>query len=324
MIERAPNIYQLDIPLRNNPLKSLNCYLIVGVESLIIDTGFHTAEGEALIREAMAALGMEPSHTRLFLTHLHSDHTGLADRLAKTGVRVSMGPVDLALLRSSLDPSGDFWQEVLAISIEQGLSADHLALSDHPGFRYRPLALPEVAISRPGDRFLVGDYLFEVIDLPGHTPGLQALYEPKHGLLFSSDHILEQITPNITYWGERFGDSLGQYLGSLDQVLAMTVTRVFSSHRSLPTDHRARIDQIKRHHELRLQECRAILQGGPASVREVTRKLSWDIRATSWEDFPASQKWFAAGEAQAHLVHLVARGELTSEKQGEELIYRLK
>ena len=42
--EIYPNIYQLEIPLRNNPLKALNCFIIKGEKSLVIDTGFDTEE----------------------------------------------------------------------------------------------------------------------------------------------------------------------------------------------------------------------------------------------------------------------------------------
>lgn len=323
MIELAPGIYKLDLPLRNNPLKSLNCFFVTGEDSLIIDTGFNTEEGEALIREAMKTLGMVPEKTSLFLTHLHSDHTGLAARLGEWGIKIFMGETDHGLLQDSLDPNGSYWSQEIENANRQDLSQEKLRLSDHPGYKYRPLALPDIKTTQEGDVFLVGDYALQVIDLPGHTPGLQALYEPEHGFLFSGDHILERITPNITYWGAFFEDSLKQYLKSLDKVLGLSVTRVFSSHRELPTDHRARIEQIRQHHDDRLQECREILQAGPASVRDVTRQLHWDIRAKTWEDFPASQKWFAAGEAQAHLIHLRDLGEVIEEEHEGIVYYRL-
>lgn len=36
--------------------------------------------------------------------------------------------------------------------------------------------------------------------------------------------------------------------------------------------------------------------------------MTWDIRADSWADFPLNQKWFATGEALAHLEYLVEEG----------------
>jgi len=37
--------------------------------------------------------------------------------------------------------------------------------------------------------------------------------------------------------------------------------------------------------------------------------MTWDL-AGSWEEFPLSQKWFATGEAIAHLLCLYNRNQL--------------
>ena len=36
--------------------------------------------------------------------------------------------------------------------------------------------------------------------------------------------------------------------------------------------------------------------------------MSWDIVSDSWDLFPVSQKWFATGEAIAHLKYLKEKG----------------
>lgn len=38
--------------------------------------------------------------------------------------------------------------------------------------------------------------------------------------------------------------------------------------------------------------------------------MRWRIRAASWEEFPAAQKWFAVGECMAHTDYLEKRGYL--------------
>jgi hypothetical protein len=43
--------------------------------------------------------------------------------------------------------------------------------------------------------------------------------------------------------------------------------------------------------------------------------MTWDIVARTWEDFPVVQKWFAVGEAAAHLRYLERRGEVVSEER---------
>lgn len=319
--ELYPGIFLIEIPLRNNPLKALNCYLLKGEESLIIDTGFDTQENRSLLFEALEDLDIDPKKTRLFLTHLHSDHTGLAAYLAREGVRVYMGEIDGDFLKNSLEEDSPHWVHIKELALAQGLEEDNLDIKRHPGFRFRPKEVPPLINTVAGDTFIVGDYTLEVLDLPGHTPGLQALYEKERGFLFSGDHLLESITPNITFWGEDYGDSLGIYLKNLDKLTQMPITQVFSSHRQLPKDHLSRIRELKDHHQERLDEIRKILKdSGPSRVRDVTKKMSWDIRAKDWEDFPSPQKWFAAGEAHAHLRHLRELGQVKEENK-EGIIY---
>lgn len=323
--EIYPNIYQLEIPLRNNPLKALNCFIIKDEKSLVIDTGFDTEENRQILFDALQELSIDPKKTSLFLTHLHSDHTGLASYLAEEGVKVFMGPIDGQILKESAYETSPHWMRIVALSQKQGLQEDKLNIQDHPGFRFRPKSVPELHLTKEGDIFTIGGYHLEVIDLHGHTPGLQALYEREKGLLFSGDHLLMTITPNITYWGEETGDSLGIYLKNLDVVEKMDLRQIFSSHRQLPTNFRERIQELKDHHEHRLAESLDILKRrGPSTVRDVTKELSWDIRAKDWDDFPSSQKWFAAGEAHAHLRHLQELDKVSCEEKDGILFFSLK
>ena len=47
------------------------------------------------------------------------------------------------------------------------------------------------------------------------------------------DHILGDITPNITFWDFAVGDSLGTYFKSLELVETLPIRYLFSAHRSL-------------------------------------------------------------------------------------------
>ena len=52
--------------------------------------------------------------------------------------------------------------------------------------------------------------------------------------------------------------------------------------------------------------------------------MSWSIRCRSWEDFPLNQKYFAVGEAMAHLDYLRARGLVDVDDQNGRDVYYLK
>jgi len=42
----------------------------------------------------------------------------------------------------------------------------------------------------------------------------------------------------------------------------------------------------------------------------IASKMTWDIDCENWEQFPAAQKWFAVGEAIAHLQYLENEGKI--------------
>ena len=64
-----------------------------------------------------------------------------------------------------------------------------------------------------------------------------------------------------------------------------------------------------------------ILATRNSTAYEVASKMTWDIVARSWEDFPVVQKWFAVSEAAAHLVYLERRGEIVVEERDGLLMW---
>lgn len=326
MREVYKNIYLEELPLPNNPLKYLNFYIIKGQEkSMIIDTGFNREDTKEDIMKVFKELNLKPENTILFLTHLHSDHTGLATYLEEIGLTIYASKMDGDLLNNSVEKSDSMWQDTIQQGVWQGLEEDKLDIEDHPGFKFRPTAHINFISAIPGEYIQIGEYNFEIIDLKGHTPGIVGLYEKEHKILFCGDHILGKITPNITFWGFQYGDILGTYLESLDYVYNMDINYLFSSHRFLIDDHRNRIKELYNHHAKRLDESReALKKSGRSTVRTVTKQLHWDIKSKNWDEFPKSQKWFAAGEAHAHLEHLRALGEVTMEEEDGVLYYFIK
>jgi len=173
-----------------------------------------------------------------------------------------------------------------------------------------------------GDEVRIGDYSFVCIETPGHSPGHICLYERDKKILVSGDHILIDITPNIAQWSKE-GNPLKDYLASLDKVYDLDVELVLPGHRQLFTDHRKRIQELKHHHEARANEVLSILEKGEQTAYEVASQMSWDIDYKSWKQFPASQKWFATGEAIAHLAYLEQKGMITRKGQ-EKVLFSLE
>ena len=88
---------------------------------------------------------------------------------------------------------------------------------------------------------------------------------------------------------------------------------VLPGHRNIFTDLRGRIEELKEHHDRRAEEVLSILKKGPQTAYQVASRMTWDIVCDSFDAFPLAQKWFAAGEAIAHVKYLGALGKIKSE-----------
>ncbi len=311
--EMLPGLFRIELPLPGSPLRSINSYVIPSDDGgLVIDTGMLRPECEGALRAGLEELGVDPARASFFITHIHADHSGLVTALAGPDTKVFMGRLEIGLLKYF--ESRDRFLELLEERGRMfGLEGGDVqqAAARHPGLRYSPTSYPPMMPVDDGELLEIGDYSFRAIETPGHTPGHLCLWEPHRRLLISGDHILGDITPNITSWtGVR--DSLGDYLGSLEKTAALGATLALPGHRGAITDVAGRIAELVAHHARRLEEIVEILRDGPQTVCEVASRMTWDIVAEDFAAFPVAQKWFACGEASSHLDHLEALGRARS------------
>ncbi|MBN1664482.1 MAG: MBL fold metallo-hydrolase [Deltaproteobacteria bacterium] len=315
--EILPDLYTIEIPLPGNPLKALNSYIIKGgSRNLLIDTGFNRKECFEAMQEGLKELDVDLSKTDIFLTHLHADHTGLVSRLATKDSIVYFNRPDSEMTGG--------WGNMGASAGENGFPENQLeaALKSHPGYKYSPEAPPAYTILEDGDRVDVGAYHFQCVQTPGHTRGHMCLYDADKKLLLSGDHILIDITPNIACFSER-EDPLHDYLASLDRVYQLDVTMTLPGHRRIMDDHRARIEELRVHHRERADEVLEILRKGPLNAFQIASQMTWDITYPSWDMFPVSQRWFATGEAIAHVRFLESNGEIKRNKDGKVITFSI-
>jgi glyoxylase-like metal-dependent hydrolase (beta-lactamase superfamily II) len=167
-----------------------------------------------------------------------------------------------------------------------------------------------------------GGYLLRCVLTPGHTPGHMCLWEEKNQMMFTGDHVLFDITPTITVWGN-LDDALGYYLESLEAIRRYPVKKALPGHR-MSGDFHKRIDELLEHHEVRLGSILDIIRHEPGLTgNEIAGRMKWRIRAASWEEFPVAQKIFAVGECMSHLEYLWIRDKVKIEKDGEINHYHL-
>lgn len=307
----ARNIYKLNIPLPNNPLKNLNSFLIRGQDrSLLIDTGFKTHACQEAMKAELDLLCIDMNKIDIFITHMHADHIGLAPEIAGVSSKIYMSSVDAAFLNSlSLTET----QEHLITShVSEGFPREEfMRFVGHNSAQSMVTAKPmEYAHLEDGSVLSYGGYKLDCILTPGHTPGHMCLYCAELKLMLLGDHVLFGITPNIVRW-PNFENSLKQYLINLQKIDGYAIDIALPAHRGVDCTVSERIISITEHHKERLREVNSIIRDYPGSTAyDIAGWMHWDIQCASWADFPLIQKWFAVGEALAHIDYLLANGDI--------------
>ncbi len=307
--EIEKGFYRIPVTLPNSPLKELNSYAIIGEDrNILIDTGFRRPECYESLTAGIKEIGIDMGKTDILLTHLHGDHTGLAPDIVVPGTRVFISRTELPYMLKSIRSEGR--EKDRAVFLRMGFSEIEVGslknndawkmASDDEFTDYLPIDA--------GDVFTAGDYTLEAVSTPGHTPEHMCFWIKDRQILFTGDHVLFDISPNITGW-RGVDDSLGDYLNSLREIDKYDVQLALPGHRETGDFH-ARIAVLINHHEKRLEECLDVLRANPGiSTYDLTGKMTWKIRCNSWEDFPLGQKWFAVGECHAHIRHLEKLGK---------------
>lgn len=318
--EVAKNIYTFSVTLPNNPLKALNVYVVKGEDrTVVFDTGFNAEESKADLLNGLEALDLNVEDVEVVLTHLHSDHVGLVNIFADTGCKVYAGKTDGELINQMV--TNEYWDNLEAMIPLYGMEEDEIMTDENPGYKHRLTKTIDYIELEIGDFFEVGDYRFEILDLSGHTPGHLGFYDKEAKIILSADTILDPITPNITFWGFEYPDILNTYVETLYRLQELEIDQALATHRKIITNHVERIDELVLHHDERLQEILdAMNDEEEYTVREISAKITWRIRADNWEEFPKSQKWFATGETMAHL-HRLVNSESVDMNEREGTLY---
>jgi glyoxylase-like metal-dependent hydrolase (beta-lactamase superfamily II) len=157
---------------------------------LLIDTGL----GVASLREAARDLFEKP--LAAIATHTHMDHSGGMHEFDQRWVHAAEAEAleraenHLSLDVTSWSAATRGWLATIGYDVSMGF----LTALPHRGFDLAAHALePALAtrILREGEIVDTGDRAFEVLHLPGHSPGSIGLWEKKTGTLFSGDAVYD-------------------------------------------------------------------------------------------------------------------------------------
>ncbi|MBQ9708847.1 MAG: MBL fold metallo-hydrolase, partial [Firmicutes bacterium] len=193
----------------------------------------------------------------------------------------------------------------------------------HPGRQYSLDKRVDFTYISDGDVLEYGGYRLRAFMTPGHTPGHMCLYDEENRRLFSGDHILGTITPNITL---ELGveNPLGDYLESLARTDKLKVDHIMNTHGTHVDNMHERIAELYEHHTARAAEVVKLLGNDWKHAYDVAADMTWEIDCRNWDEFPVAQKWFATGETVSHLQYLMYEGKVIREERSGVWYYRNK
>jgi glyoxylase-like metal-dependent hydrolase (beta-lactamase superfamily II) len=324
MIEQIlPGLFQVKVPFQGNPLRDINVYIIRdGDKSFMVDNGIDLPETRRELLDDIRKLGLDLDKTEFFITHSHPDHCSNTPILANLNSVIYMGKADIAMLGyGSLEMQEKLAQQAASWGLPEGDLLGGSAFKPvHPMFDFALKRGWRFSSPVDGDVIKAGDYTFRGIETPGHSQGHLCLYEPAKKIILCGDHILQDVTPVILTLSPD-DNPLADYFASLEKVSNLDIRLVLPAHRGAIDNMKARIEEIKHHHELRLSEILAILDGRGMNTYRIASRMHWDVSYKSWEAFPIWQRMLATSEAEAHLHYLAWKHKVRRQVEGSLILY---
>jgi glyoxylase-like metal-dependent hydrolase (beta-lactamase superfamily II) len=315
--EIAPGVLWMRMPMHGS-IAFINVWALKDGDGwAVVDTGLRTTDTAAAWRQVFAESFGGARVSRIFVTHMHPDHIGMAGWIArKFSARLWITRLEYLMCRVMAADSGREAPED-GLNFYRAAGWDQEGLDTYRsrfgGFGKALYALPD-SFRRltDGDEIVIGDHMWRVVVGNGHSPEHACLYCPDLKLLISGDQVLPRISSNVSVFPtEPDGDPLDDWLTSLARIK----TRVPDDVLVLPAHNdpflglHHRIDHLIAGHERSLRRLSELLHA-PRRVIDVFSVL---FKRTITADLLG----MATGEALAHLNCLMARGTVVRERDGE-------
>jgi glyoxylase-like metal-dependent hydrolase (beta-lactamase superfamily II) len=325
-LEIVEGVHQLRVPMPSNAVMSgKRAYTLVYLVEdssgwVLIDSGWNYEEGWSALKTQLSEVVPNLHDIKtLIVTHFHPDHLGLAGHVKQaTGANLVMHQNDAPDMRKNnldiaISPNMNQNQAWL---VRCGATAEEARQSQPPN-RGQDNLITNHVIQTPIYKLPESKSLY-TIWTPGHSPGHLCIYDYQRKLLFSGDHILPTISPNIGLFPFSTSDPLADYQESLLRTKELDVTVVLPAHEDQFTNLSSRVDELLAHHEARLTEVIQVINEKSYTGFQVAALLTWNSKP--WEKMEGLTRFLALGETMSHIRHLVNK-EIIREGEWDGVAY---
>ena len=288
----------LTMPDPRNPYSF--CYAIEAADGSVhlLDTGYDSDANWQLLQDGLTGFGLNLDRvTSVFVTHLHPDHLGLADRVrAATGATVGMLRREQeAALRLAAGP-GDIDATLNGWAVPHARRDEILTMRRAGG---RTEAMVADVLLEEGDEWVVPGRTLELVATPGHTPGHACVVDRDAGVIFSGDHVLPKIYPGLGLCGTTPTNPIADYFRSLARVEEFDALEVAPGHGYRFRGLTERSAEIREHHLRRSREAERVMADQPeATIYELASQLPW---TAGWENLRGFFLYSALSQTELHL-----------------------
>lgn len=311
-IEVAPGVHWMRMPLPY-ALDHINVWALEdGHGWALVDTGVRTEAVAAAWREAFHNAPDQRPMTRVFVTHMHPDHVGMAGWLTrKFNVRLWMTRMEYLTCRVMVSDTGreapdDAVSFYRRAGWEESAIETYRARFGNFGKHIHPLP-DSFRRLRDGEIVRIGANDWRVVVGTGHSPEQACLYCPLLKVLISGDQVLPRISSNVSVYPlEPDADPMAEWLASLDKLQREVPddVLVLPSHNEPFRGLHARLAWLRDTQLRVLDRLRRALEEPKRAVDVFSTLFA---RSISPNDVPLLG--MATGESLACLGHLVHRGE---------------
>jgi glyoxylase-like metal-dependent hydrolase (beta-lactamase superfamily II) len=313
-LEIVPGILWIRFPMPSK-LDHVNVWAIEEEDGYaIVDTGMYLPESIGIWTHVLANRLNGRRVTRVFCTHMHGDHVGMAGWLTKTydcSLWMSRPEYErskaVEAATGQLPPSAyvDFYR---CAGWDDEALGHYRADFGKLGSRIYPLPA-RCNTMGDGETVRIGAHDWQIITATGHSPQHVCLNCPELGIFISGDQVIPRISSNVSLRPEDpDADPLSDWLASLQKLEGRIPqdVLVLPSHNECFYGLHFRLNQLRQGHERGLERLTDALDTKKRAVDTFAALFTREIKT------PALLR-MATGESLAHLRYLVNRGHIRSE-----------